>query len=89
MSVQELADAAMAGDAETVRQLLAEDASLASEYTDEGWTALHLAASAEIATMLLDAGADINARTVTRSSGRGTARSRQRRTSSGWTSFGC
>jgi ankyrin repeat protein len=62
MSVEELADAAMAGDAETVRQLLAEDASLASEYTDEGWTALHLAASAEIATMLLDAGADINAR---------------------------
>ena len=60
--IQQLADAAMAGDAETVRRLLAENANLASEYTDEGWTALHLAASAEIAAMLLDAGADINAR---------------------------
>jgi ankyrin repeat protein len=52
----------MAGDAETVRRLLAEDASLAREYTEEGWTPLHLAASAEIAAMLFDAGADINAR---------------------------
>ena len=45
MSVQELADAAMAGDGETVRRRLAEDASLAGEFTDEGWTALHLAAA--------------------------------------------
>jgi ankyrin repeat protein len=60
--VQQLADAAMAGDAETVRHLIADDPSLASEYTDDGWTALHLAASAEIAAMLLNAGADINAR---------------------------
>jgi ankyrin repeat protein len=52
----------MAGDADTVRRLLAEDSGLAREYTDEGWTALHLAASAEIAALLLDAGADINAR---------------------------
>jgi ankyrin repeat protein len=62
MSIQELADAAMAGDDGTVRRLLADDPTLASEYTDEGWTALHLAASAEIAAMLLDAGANINAR---------------------------
>jgi ankyrin repeat protein len=52
----------MAGDAATVRRLLTEDAGLASEYTVDGWTALHLAASAEIASMLLDAGANINAR---------------------------
>jgi hypothetical protein len=35
--------------------------SLAGAYTDEGWTALHLAANAEIAALLLDASADINA----------------------------
>ena len=51
----------MAGDAETVRRLLGEQPDLASAYTDEGWTALHLAATREIASMLLDAGADINA----------------------------
>lgn len=62
MSVQQLADAAMAGDTDTVRRLLAEDPSVAVAYTDDGWTALHLAATAEIAAMLLDAGADINAR---------------------------
>lgn len=59
---QKLADAAIAGEAETVRRLLAEDPSLASAYTDDGWTPLHLAATPEIAGMLLDAGADINAR---------------------------
>ena len=57
-----LADAAMAGDADTVRRLLSEEPNLAAGYTDEGWTALHLAATAEIAQMLLEAGADINAR---------------------------
>ena len=62
MSIQQLADAASAGDAGTVSRLLAEDPGLASDYTDEGWTALHLAATAEIAAMLLDAGADIDAR---------------------------
>jgi ankyrin repeat protein len=60
--VQGLADAAMADDAGTVRRLLANDPSLAAAYTDEGWTALHLAATPEIAEMLLDAGAGINAR---------------------------
>ena len=52
----------MAGDATTVGHLIAEDPALVREYTDEGWTALHLAATAEIAGMLIDAGADINAR---------------------------
>ena len=61
-TIQQLADAAAAGDAETVRRLLAEDPQLASAYSDEGWTALHLAATPEIASMILDAGADINAR---------------------------
>ncbi len=60
--VQQLADAASAGDADTVRRLLDADPALAAAYTDEGWTALHLAATPEIAAMLLDADADINAR---------------------------
>jgi len=47
--VQQLADAAIAGDIDTVRRLLGEDASLSSEHTEEGWTVLHLAATAEIA----------------------------------------
>jgi uncharacterized protein len=62
VSAQDLADAAAAGDVETVGHLIAEDPALVREYTDEGWTALHLAATSEIAAMLLDAGADINAR---------------------------
>jgi ankyrin repeat protein len=62
MSIEQLADSATAGDVETVRRLLSNDRSLAGEYTAEGWTALHLAATSEIAAMLLDAGADINAR---------------------------
>lgn len=61
-AVRQLADASAAGDGETVRRLLGDDPDLAREYTDEGWTALHLAATPEIAAMLLDAGADINAR---------------------------
>jgi len=60
--VQQLADAAAAGDVQTLRRLLSEDPALACAYTDEGWTALHLAATPEIAAMLLDAGADIDAR---------------------------
>ena len=51
----------MAGDAETVRGLLAEEPGLATAYTEDGWTALHLAATPEIAGLLLDAGADIEA----------------------------
>jgi uncharacterized protein len=62
MSIQQLADAAVVDDAAAVGRLLAEEPSLATQYTDEGWTALHLAATAEIAATLLDAGADINAR---------------------------
>jgi uncharacterized protein len=62
MTIHQLADAAAAGGAEAVRRLLDEVPTLATQYTDEGWTALHLAATAEIAAILLDAGADINAR---------------------------
>jgi uncharacterized protein len=71
MSVQQLADAAAAGDAETVRRLLAEDPSLARGYTEEGWTALHLAATPEIAGVLIDAGADVNSRNRHRFAGPG------------------
>jgi len=61
-TIQRLGDAAMAGDADVVWALLQSDPSLASTYTDDGWTPLHLAATPEIAGMLLDAGADIQAR---------------------------
>jgi ankyrin repeat protein len=51
----------MAGDGEEVLRLLAETPGLAPAYTDEGWTALHLAATPEIAGALIEAGADIEA----------------------------
>jgi ankyrin repeat protein len=60
-AIQELADAAMAGDAEVVRRVLAVEPGLAREYTEDGWTALHLAATPEIAGLLLEAGADVEA----------------------------
>src|SRR5437899_4433291 len=72
--IQQLGDAAMAGDAETVRRLLA-SLMLASDYTNEGWTALHPAVAngrVETARMLLRAGAAADART-------GDAGSEQRR----------
>jgi len=59
--IQGLADVAMAGDAATVRRMLAGKPSQARDYTPDGWTALHLAATPEIAGLLLDAGADIQA----------------------------
>ncbi len=58
--IQQLADDAMAGDAETVRRLLA-SLMLASDYTNEGWTALHPAVAngrVETARMLLRAGSN-------------------------------
>ena len=76
--IQQLADDAMAGDAETVRRLLA-SLMLASDYTNEGWTALHLAVangkgwnSSALEAMLLRAGAEADAPT-------GDAGSEQRR----------
>src|SRR5207237_5316180 len=45
VSIQQLADAAAAGDGDGVRRLLGEDPELALAYTDDGWTALHLAAT--------------------------------------------
>jgi hypothetical protein len=44
-----------------LRRVLAEEPGLPREYTEDGWTALHLAATPEIAGLLLDAGADIAA----------------------------
>jgi len=70
-AIQRLADAALASETDTVRRLLNEDPSLARAYTDEGWTPLHLAATPEIAEMLLDAGADINTRNRHREFGPG------------------
>jgi ankyrin repeat protein len=59
--IQALADAATAGDPGAVRRLLAQEPGLAAGYTEEGWTALHLAATPEVAEALLEAGADIQA----------------------------
>jgi ankyrin repeat protein len=56
-----VAAAVSAGDAATVARLLREDGSLASAYTEDGWSMLHLAATAEVAGLLLDAGAAIDA----------------------------
>lgn len=61
----------MTGDANTVRLILAEEPGSAGEYTDEGWTALHLAATPEVAGLLLDAGADIRAQNRHRFAGPG------------------
>src|SRR5436853_7864876 len=63
--IQQLADDAMAGDAETVRRLLA-SLMLASDYTNEGWTTLHPAVAngrVETARLLLRAVAAADAPT--------------------------
>jgi len=58
---EQLAEAAGAGDATKVAELLRAEPALASAYTDDGWSMLHLAATPEVAALLLDAGADVNA----------------------------
>jgi ankyrin repeat protein len=60
-SPEQLAEAVGGGDADSVRRFLQEEPALASFYTDDGWSTLHLAATAEIAGLLLDAGAEIDA----------------------------
>lgn len=53
------------GQAGTVRDLLAEDPSLATSYSHDGWTPLHLASffgHRDVAGLLLDHGAPIDAR---------------------------
>ena len=61
----EFFDAVKSGDAARARGLLASDRALARERDDEGATALHHAAERghrEIVILLLEAGADVNAR---------------------------
>ncbi len=60
-TLQQLADAAGAGDAETVGRILASEPTLARAHANDGWSMLHLAATPEVAALLLKAGADINA----------------------------
>jgi len=58
-------EATALGDAERVRGLLEENPGLATTYSHDGWTALHLASffgHREIAGLLLDHGAPIDAR---------------------------
>jgi ankyrin repeat protein len=57
-------EAAAAGRSERVRALVSADPSLATAWTDDGFTALHYAAffgDIESARVLLDAGADVGA----------------------------
>lgn len=56
--------AARLGLADTLRQLLARDPTLVRARGGDGQTPLHVARTIEIASMLLDAGADIDARDV-------------------------
>ncbi len=59
--------AAMAGRSERIRELLAGEPALISAYSHDGWTALHLAAffgKREAAAVLIEAGADVNARSL-------------------------
>jgi uncharacterized protein len=60
-------DAASVGDTDRVDALLAEDATLATVYSGDGFTALHFAAflgTSDVASALLDAGADPAARAI-------------------------
>lgn len=57
-------DATALGDADRVRDLLDRQPALAHAYSDDGWTALHLAGhfgQTECAAVLLDQGADLGA----------------------------
>src|SRR5688572_21030163 len=56
--------AARLGLLDTLRGLLAGDPALVHARGGDGQTPLHMAANAEVAAVLLDAGADINARDV-------------------------
>ncbi len=59
--------ASLAGDENRLRELLAEDKSLAAAFSRDGWTALHLAAffgHTPCAKALVEAGAPVNARST-------------------------
>jgi ankyrin repeat protein len=59
--------AAMMGNTGRVKMLVSADPSLTAAHSADGWTALHLASffgQAETATVLLDGGADVNARST-------------------------
>ena len=53
------------GDADTVRRLLAEDRSRVHALGEDGETPLHVAATVEVARLLVNAGADLDARDST------------------------
>lgn len=60
-----LHEAAALGDAERARAAIEAEPGLVRAYSHDGWTPLHLAAffgHAEVARLLLDRGADVNAR---------------------------
>jgi ankyrin repeat protein len=59
---QNVIAAVTSGDSAILTRLLADDSGLASSYTDDGWSLLHLAPTRAIAELLLAHGADIEAR---------------------------
>ncbi len=68
-----LFESAALGMAERTQEILARDPSAINAYSHDGWTALHLAAffgRKEIAEILLDGGADVNARSKNERFGR-------------------
>lgn len=57
------------GDVEAIKRFLVKEPTLATSWIDSGWSALHLASfsgNAEAARLLLDRGADVNARARTK-----------------------
>ena len=64
---QEIVDAATVGDEMRLREMLEDDVTLANVYSPDGWTPRHLAAHfghVNAARWLLDAGADVHARST-------------------------
>jgi ankyrin repeat protein len=59
---KELIDAVSSGDCDAAARFLTADPALASAFTEDGWSLLHLAADRRTAELLLEHGAEIEAR---------------------------
>jgi ankyrin repeat protein len=59
-SAEDAIAAVTGGDVARLRELLEKAPGLANTFTDDGWSLLHLVPNRQIATMLLDHGANVN-----------------------------